>query len=196
VTFPRVLVLTDRRQLAPGRSMPETVAACVRAGATHVVLRELDLPHEERSALADSLTTIPGLTLIAARSRFRGATGVHLSAAQPSDDAGAALFHGCSCHDESEVRHAVVGGASYGTVSPAAPSESKPGYGPPLGPSGVRRLATSAGSMPVFALGGVTTDNAALFRDAGAHGVAVMGSVMRTESPAALVKDLIAAVGR
>ena len=41
--------------------------------------------------------------------------------------------------------------------------------------------------MPVFALGGVEVENAAAMRAAGAHGVAVMGAVMRAPDPAGVV---------
>lgn len=193
---PRLLVLTDRAQLPPGRSLPETVAACARGGATCVVMREIDLSHEARAALAAELTRIPDLVLITARTWFPGASAVHLSAAQSAAGAGDAPFHGNSCHDEAEVRRAVTAGASYVTVSPAARSDSKPGYGPPLEVSGVRRLAASAEGMPVFALGGVDPGNARSFLDAGAHGVAVMGLLMRADDPSAMTERLIAEMSR
>lgn len=194
--IPRLLVLTDRAQLPPGRSLPETVADCARGGATCVVMREIDLSHEARAALAAELTRIPDLVLITARTWFPGASAVHLCAAQSAADAGGAPFHGNSCHDEAEVRRALTAGASYVTVSPAARSDSKPGYGPPLGVSGVRRLAAFAEGMPVFALGGVDPGNARSFLDAGAHGVAVMGSLMRADDPAAMTERLIAEMSR
>lgn len=195
MTLPRLLVLTDRAQLPAGRTLTETVAACARGGATHVVMRELDLSHGARAALAAELSRIPDLVLITARTWFRGASAVHLSAAQSTVDAGA-LFHGSSCHDEAEMTRAVAAGASYVTVSPAAPSDSKPGYGPPLGVSGVRRLVAFAEEIPVFALGGVDPDNARSFLDAGAYGVAVMGPLMRADDPAVMTEKLLAEVSR
>ena len=51
------------------------------------------------------------------------------------------------------------------------------------------------GPLPaVFALGGVDEDNAASFLQAGAHGVAVMGSVMSSPDPAHTVAALLAKV--
>jgi thiamine-phosphate pyrophosphorylase len=191
--LPRMLVLTDRAQLPPGRSLTDTVSACVRAGATHVVMRELDLSHDQRTSLAASLARIPDLVLITARTCLPGASGVHLAAAQNGDDAVA--LRGRSCHDEVELRRATSDVASYVTVSPVAPSDSKPGYGPPLGPSGVRRLVAAANGIPVFALGGVSAGNARSFRDAGAYGVAVMGSLMRADDPAAMTERLLAEAG-
>ena len=56
MSLPRLLVLTDRRQSeAAGRTLPETVAAAVNAGARAIVLREKDLPPPERRELAEAL---------------------------------------------------------------------------------------------------------------------------------------------
>lgn len=188
--LPRLLLLTDRDQLPDGHDLVETVAACVEAGLEAVLLRELDLPEGERQGLARDLSSI-GVMVMTARTWFDGAAGVHLASTQTCLDARPAPLHGRSCHDEEEVRRAVDGGASYLTISPVAPSASKPGYGPPLGVSGVRRATELAGRVPVFALGGVDAQNAAAMRDAGAHGVAVMGAVMRAAAPAQVVARLL-----
>lgn len=192
--LPRLVVVTDRAQLPLGRSLTQAVSACARAGATHFVVRELDLAPGQRAALVTSLARIPDVVLITARCHLRGASGVHLASTQDADDT--ATIRGHSCHDEAEVRRAVGSGASYVTVSPAAPSASKPGYGPPLGPAGVRHLVTAADGTPVFALGGVTAENARSFRDAGAYGIAVMGSLMRADDPGAMTESLLAEVNR
>ncbi len=188
--LPRLLLLTDRSQLPRGRDLVDTVSACVEAGLEVVVLRELDLPVEERRALARRLVS-NGATVIAARTWLDGLAGVHLASHQTDLDARFAPFHGRSCHDDEEVRRAVGGGASYLTISPVAASASKPGHGPALGANGVRRGVAVAGSVPVFALGGIDAQNAALMRDAGAHGVAVMGAVMRAADPADIVARIL-----
>lgn len=188
---PRLLVLTDRRQLPAGRDLVETVGRCAAGGATTVVLRELDLAEDERRELVDALAT--SVEVISARSALAGAAGVHLASNQPVTEA-QALPHGRSCHGPEDVARAVGEGASWVTVSPVAPSPSKPGYGPPLGADGVRRAAAAAGGTPVYALGGVEPSAVAALRDAGAHGVAVMGAVMRATDPAAVVSGLLAAL--
>jgi len=96
------------------------------------------------------------------------------------------------CHSVAEVLAAA--GAPFVTVSPVAATLSKPGYGPPLGVDGVRAAVAAAGDMPVFALGGVTEDNARSFCDAGAYGVAVMGAVLRADDPHRVVRDLLGAI--
>lgn len=192
MNLPRVLLLTDRSQLPPGRDLVDTVAACAEAGLEAVVLRELDLPRRDREVLADALAAT-GVSVIAARTWLAGVAGVHLASAQTGLDARPAPFHGRSCHDDEEVRRAVGGGASYLTMSPVAATVSKPGHGPAVGGPGVRRAADLAGDVPVLALGGVDAGNAGAMRDAGAHGVAVMGAVMRAGDPAAAFGQILEA---
>ena len=103
--------------------------------------------------------------------------GVHLSAADPFPSARPSIV-GRSCHDAAELARAAAQGCDYVTLSPVFPSPSKPGYGPALGPAGLAALIRPAGPL-VYALGGVTPDRVAACRAAGAHGVAVMGAVMR-----------------
>jgi thiamine-phosphate pyrophosphorylase len=94
------------------------------------------------------------------------------------------------CHSTADVRAAA--GRRFVTISPVAPTPSKPGYGPPLGVEGVRDAVDAAGPTSVFALGGVTPANAGLFLAAGAHGVAIMGPVWRADDPAAVVAEYLA----
>ncbi|WP_208029710.1 thiamine phosphate synthase [Rhabdothermincola sediminis] len=192
-TLPRLLVLTDRTQTV-GRPLVEVVRIAVHGGARAVVLREKDLPTSERAALAAALRPHVEVLLVASDPTltFDGgpADGVHLAAADPTPQPAPALV-GRSCHDAGELDGARRQGCHYVTVSPAFSSRSKPGYGPALGIDALRGLVATAG-VPVFALGGVTPTNAAACLEAGAHGVAVMGEVMRAADPASTV----AALGR
>ena len=192
VRVPRLLLLTHRGQLLPGRGLVETLASCAAAGATTVVLRELDLDEPARAALADELAA--HVQVISARTLLPGAAGVHLAAHQAAP-APAGPPHGRSCHDEAAVARAAEEGVAYVTISPVAPTASKPGYGPALGAGGVtpcrrgRRRPAGAGARRRLRRGG---GPAAL---AGAHGVAVMGAVMRAHDPAAVVAALLAELG-
>ncbi|MGY1750021.1 thiamine phosphate synthase [Modestobacter sp. SYSU DS0511] len=174
-SLPRLLVLTDRRQCAG--SLVDAVATVVDAGARAVVLREKDLPEPERDRLADELTAVlapvGGLLVRAGRT---GGHAVHLAAADPFPEPRPALV-GRSCHDAAEVAQAAAEGCDWVFVSPVNPTASKPGYGPPLGLPGLARLAR--GAPPVYALGGIAPRDVAGCLAAGAHGVAVMGAVMR-----------------
>ncbi|MBO0767426.1 MAG: thiamine phosphate synthase [Solirubrobacterales bacterium] len=183
MSLPRLLVLTDRRQLPRGRGLAETVGACIAAGLSHVVLRELDLADGPRAELAARLTKL-GATLIAAHRKVPGAIGVQLPAGATVPSLGR------SCHSPAEVAAAANAGVGYVTLGPVGTSKSKPGYGPPLD-----RAALGGHPIPVYALGGVDPDNAAEMLDAGAHGVAVMGAVMASSEPQAVVRDLLAVTG-
>lgn len=195
---PRLLVLTDRAQCAAaGRTLVDTVTAAVVAGAPAILLREKDLPDDARHDLAVALATVTAAhgadLLVASDARLAvavGAVGVHLAAHDPVPDVPGLLL-GRSCHGTDEVGAAAADGVHYVTVSPVAPTPSKPGHGPSLGPAGVAALAGSADPLPVLALGGVTPDNAATIVAAGAHGVAVMGAVMTAGAPGRVVAGLL-----
>ncbi len=185
MSLPKLILVTDRSQLPEGRNLAATAAAARDAGLTHVILRELDLARRTRELLAQSLQDL-GLTVIAAHTRLRGCVGVHLpaGASRPRLE-----VWGRSCHSSDEVLLAQRDGARWATLSPFAASASKPGHGPPLPPK-----AFDGHGIPVFALGGIDAGNAGDAVAAGAHGVAVMGAVMRADDPAGVIADLLEAV--
>ena len=185
--MPRLLVVTDRSQLPLGRSLLDTLRACVGAGAEAVVVRELDEPYAARAALVREVAAM-GAQAIAARTVMPGASGVHLSAR----GARVAGRFGRSCHSAAAVARAAEEGAAYATLSPYTRTSSKRGYGPPLSPAHYRTAARQG--IPVYALGGITPDNAAAAVAGGAHGVAVMGAVMRAADPGAVVSGLLEAM--
>jgi len=201
----RLLLLTDRSQLRLGRGLLRTVRECADAGLEAVVVREHDLSPAARSALVEALVAVDGLTVISSRIADPQAHGVHAAScnavfvdrANRSDGVfgpGTQRYswRGRSCHSPAEVLAAAEEGADYVTLSPYAGSASKPGYGPALGPEAF----AGEWPVPVYALGGIDTTNARTAVEAGAHGVAVMGAVMRAGQPAAVVRRLRWAVDR
>ena len=189
MTLPRLLVLTDRTQCAG--PLVAAVAAAVAAGARAVVLRDKDMADGERAVLAGELRALLGPVgglLVVAGPADGSADAVHLAARDPFPARRPALV-GRSCHSAAEVAGARDEGCDWVMVSPYAATASKPGYGPALGPSGLAALL--AGGPPAFALGGVRPADVPACRAAGAHGVAVMGPVMRDP---ALVAAYLAAL--
>ena len=180
-----LLVLTDRTLVPAGRHLVEVVRAAVEGGASHVVLREKDLPRPERAALAAELRAFVPVLLVASDPSIE-ADGVHLAAVDLFP-VGRPAVVGRSCHSHADLERAAAEGCDYATLSPIFESTSKPGYGPALG---VAALADAP--LPVYALGGVDAANARRCIDAGAAGVAVMGFVMRADDPAIAVKELLA----
>jgi thiamine-phosphate pyrophosphorylase len=67
---------------------------------------------------------------------------------------------------------------------------SKAGYGPAIGAKGFAAFV-QATSLPVFGIGGIERPNIREVIAAGAAGIAVMGSVMRTADPAGTMQALI-----
>lgn len=199
---PPLLVVTDRKQAR--RPLEEVAEAVFAAGCRWLLLREKDLPAEERLALATRLSALAQqhsatLAVGADLEAARHADGLHLPRDGNVSAARAALgpnaLIGLSAHDLAEARAAAAAGADYVTLSPVFESVSKPGYGPALGPAAVRR-AVDALPIPVLALGGIAPDNAAGCMAAGAAGVAVMGDVMRAEEPGETVAALLASLRR
>lgn len=185
--LPPLLVLTDRRQCAG--ALRDTVAAAVDSGARAVVLREKDLPDDQRRALADDLrgllAPVGGVLVVAGLlgcpPECHGDAAVHLAAHDPFPRRRPSLV-GRSCHDAQELSGAIAQGCDYVTLSPVFSSRSKPGYGPPLGPTGLTSLLASAAraaAPPAYALGGVQPADVGTCLASGAFGVAVMGPAMR-----------------
>ncbi|MET3692458.1 thiamine-phosphate pyrophosphorylase [Methylobacterium goesingense] len=180
-----------------------TLDRLLGAGIRWVWFRERDLASESRRTLGRAVAervrahrgtlTVGGDPALAAE---LGADGVHL----PGGTSSAAIRRarlllsqgllGVSAHAIDEVRAAAAAGADYVTLSPIFLTASKPGYGPALGPAALR-CATAFG-CPVIALGGITPDRVADCMRAGAAGIAVMGTLMRSADPASQARRYLA----
>ena len=184
--LPRLMLLTDRSQLRLGRGLAGTVEECVAAGLRRVVVREHDLERAAWTALVDRLLEVPCLEVLTSRRAHPRAHGLHLAAHQrPTSQR-----YGRSCHDAGALDRAATEGARWATLSPYAASASKPGHRPP-----VDRGLLAGAPLPTYALGGITAQSARSALEAGAHGVAVMGAVMRAEDPAGETAGLLEALG-
>ena len=210
---PPVLLITDRAQAAA--PLETIVAAALEAGCRWVLLREKDLEPGARlrllrrlvdlgrdrgaKVMVSGVTSAAGAAGVPGSVWTPGAAGVHLPAggnpAEVRRALGPEALIGVSCHGLAEAEAAAGGGADYVTLSPVFESPSKPGYGPALGPEGVRAVAARL-VLPVIALGGIAPSNAAACLKAGAAGVAVMGEIMRAESPAKAMEALLSTLQR
>jgi thiamine-phosphate pyrophosphorylase len=131
--------------------------------------------------------------------RAVGADGAHLGAGSVScAEARALLGRGAfvtvAAHATGDVIAAREAGADAVLLSPIFAS---PGKGPPIGPGAVTRAREAVGAaLAVYALGGVTADNAGACVAAGATGVAAIRAVLAAPDPTGATRALLAAVER
>lgn len=194
----RLLVVTDRHQAR--RPLEEIIAEIVSAGARWIWFRDRDLELAERRHLAMRLANLVqgaggclsmgGDIELAAEAETNAVHVRDIAAiAKARQRLGPAALIGLSAHGIADVEASHTAGADYVTLSPIFHSPSKPGYGPPLGLDTIQRAAQIG--IPVLALGGISASNAAATMSAGAAGVAIMGSAMAAEKPAATIDEIL-----
>lgn len=191
---PPVLVITDRTQAA--RPLVEIAETLFAGGLRWLSLRDKDLPHVARLALARDLVALGkpyGATVTVhgdiGLAHASGAAGVHLGRhgkpAAARERLGPSALIGVSAHDLASAQAAI--GADYITLSPVFLTQSKPGYGPALGLGRLAAIAAAV-TIPVIALGGVDMAGMATCRQAGATGVALMGLAMHSPDEVAVLR--------
>lgn len=194
-----LLIVTDRHQAQ--RPLEDIVRDVVAAGARWIWFRDRDLERTERRRLAFRLAEIVhganGRLSIGGDVELAAETGTgaaHVrdlaSIAHARQALGPLALIGLSAHSVADVTEASLAGADYATLSPIHESASKPGYGPALGTETIAQAARIG--IAVVALGGITADNAATARQAGAAGIAIMGGVMRAANLQDTIKALLA----
>ncbi len=116
-----------------------------------------------------------------------GCAGVHIGKDGPSleeakSELGAKAHVGYSAHSIDELQELNKKNYSYALLSPIFKPFSK---NVALQPLGVKRLqeACTSCSLPVFALGGITKENAAVCMQAGAAGVATITTILLSPNP-------------
>ena len=124
-----------------------------------------------------------------------GAHGVHLGAEDltvaVARRIAPGLVIGATCRSRAAVEAAAASGADYAGFGPVFDTGSKAGLPDPLGPAAV---AAAAGVLPLIGIGGITAANARAVREAGAHGIAVIGAIWRHPDPVTKALELLAAV--
>jgi thiamine-phosphate pyrophosphorylase len=171
------------------------VGEAFAAGVDFVQLRAKELDARELLRFAEQAAQVkgPGKLLINDRLDVAlacGADGVHLPSNRPPVSTYRSIVPpgfiiSVACHTQGDVERAAGEGADFAVL---APIFATPGKGPPIGLDALQRA--SRVGVPVLALGGITPENAALCRDAGAAGIAAIRLFEDAPDFAALLSQL------
>jgi thiamine-phosphate pyrophosphorylase len=202
----RLLLITDRRSCDPNTLESAIELACA-AGIKAVQVREKDLPPNKLYAVCKDLHKICKThntrMLINDRADIAlalDADGVHLTSQSLSPAVLRTIMPpgklvGLSTHSKQEVKSAEQQGCDYVLFGPVYHTTSKIRYGEPQGLDKLQQVAAST-ATPVFAVGGITSKNAALCLECGAYGVAVISAILAAEDITAAVDKYRQAIGQ
>jgi len=198
------LYLITDRNASPSGDLPGALKGALKGGVRLVQFREKDLPVPERLALGREVMALAGAFSARvivngnpALADELGAAGVHLGKSTAPVGEVRATYHGLigySAHSGGEAAEAFAAGADFVTMSPVFLPTSKAASGPILGLEGFRFDVQACGG-PVYALGGVSADNAAACIEAGAYGVALIGAILGAPDPARAVAEILKMLG-
>jgi thiamine-phosphate pyrophosphorylase len=103
---------------------------------------------------------------------------------------GAERMIGVSTHSLAGAERAQQEGADFALFGPVYFTPSKADYGAPQGIAAFEAI-TAAVSLPVYAIGGISSENLAETIRAGARGVALISAIIAAEDPRAATESLL-----
>ena len=187
-------VITDKKLITRDDFLA-TVEKAVRGGANVVQLREKDTPGDEVVSLGKALLKVTrkyGVPLIINDSvelaKEIGADGVHLGEDDPMvsharEVLGGDKIIGVSCYGRLERGlSAERDGADYVAFGTPFFTPTKPER-TPTSFDVLREAVSRIKSIPIFAIGGITPENADSVLETGVDGIAVITAVFGKEDP-------------
>jgi thiamine-phosphate pyrophosphorylase len=189
-SLPRLMLVTQRNRMKP--DFFTALNAALRGGARLMQLREKELPGAELFSLAAQAKALcesfGAKLLINHRAEVARQIGAGVHWPEGAFEAGNS-FCGVSVHSLEAARRAAGQGADYLVFGSVFETQSHPGAAP-AGLDLLREVC-SAVEIPVFAIGGITPENAHLCWNAGAHGIAVIGAAWDTNDVESAVRKLV-----
>ncbi|NOU09836.1 MAG: thiamine phosphate synthase [Nitrospira sp.] len=200
----RLLLVTDRH-LVGGLSFSTVLSHAIMAGVPAIQLRERDLPTGELLPLAQEIhsLTAPRAVPLILNDRVDlvlalNLDGVHLRANSLPVSVvrrliGPNRLIGISTHSVEDVQRANHDGADYIIFGPIFDTPSKRSFGAPLGLEVLADVCRNS-MVPIFAIGGITSERVRNVRRAGAHGVAVIGALLTSADISGAVREFSTAL--
>ena len=199
IDTPLLCFVTDRKRCL-GRDLEDVVEQAVEYGVGMVQLREKDLPTRDLHDLGARVKeAIAGRAKLVVNDRIDvalalNADGIQLPeegipAAEARRIVGDDMLIGRSVHSVSGAIEAESSGADFLIAGTIFPSASHPG-GPAQGTDFIHALCREA-SIPVLAIGGVTTQNVGEVMEAGGSGAAVISAISEAEDPGIAARTLL-----
>lgn len=188
-----MVIYVTNRKLCKGDFLQQ-IEQLAKGKPHAIMLREKDLPLDEYEALARKVNSIcqkydvPVIinqNISVAEKLKIGIVQLSMSNLRKYNG-NLQLFDqiGASVHSVEEAIEAVTLGATHLIAGHIFSTDSKKGV-PPRGLSFLKQVC-DAMSIPVFAIGGITSNDVNAIKAAGAKGVCIMSEAMTYESPAEL----------
>jgi len=194
-------VITDKKLIGRDQFVV-TVEKSIKGGASIIQLREKDTPEKEIIDLGRQILQVTkkyNVPLIINDSpeltREIGADGVHLGGDDKSikdarDILGDAAIIGVTCYNEIERGlYAVQNGADYVAFGTPYYTPTKPER-EPTSIDTLKEAVSLINTIPIFAIGGITKENAGPILETGVNGIAVITSIFGSTDPETAAREL------
>lgn len=186
-------LVTDRTQTR-GRDLLWVVEQALEGGVNAVQLREKDLGGRDLFDLAEKARRLCERyhASLFINDRIDVALAVDAAGVQlgktslPIETArtllGPEKLIGASIHSLEELTKAQKGGADFVLFGPVYFTPTKASFGAPQGLAALRNIVENS-ALPVYAIGGITSENTNAVRNLGARGIALIAAIISAENP-------------